>query len=68
MSGDDDLIRQRDDKELFKQAIKEASKEWLDEQFSSFGKWTAIGIGSVLFYLAFKLVGGTSAADAFIHR
>lgn len=27
-----------------KDALKEALKEWLDEKFAVFGKWTAAGI------------------------
>lgn len=42
-------------KELFKQAIKEAAKEWLDEQFRAFGKWAAMGIAASVFYGLFKL-------------
>lgn len=39
------------DQELFKKAIKEAITEWLDEKFSTFGKWSIFGI------LAAALVG-----------
>lgn len=42
-------------KELQKQAIKEAIAEWLDKQFIIVGKWTLKGILSIglatLFYL-----------------
>lgn len=34
-------------KELQKQAFKEAISEWLDKQFSAFGKWTLRGISSI---------------------
>lgn len=44
----------KEDKELFKQAIKEAAKEWLDEQFKNFGKWAALGIASLIFVGLFK--------------
>lgn len=50
MMDDDDkrkVFRREEDKEL----VKEAIKEWLNEQFSSFGKWSAIGIASMMFYL-----------------
>jgi hypothetical protein len=30
-----------------KQAIKEALEEWLDKQFTSFGKWSLKGIVAV---------------------
>ena len=29
-----------------KQALKEALKEWLDDKFSTFGKWTATAIAA----------------------
>lgn len=42
-------------KEIQKQAIKEAISEWLDKQFIVLGKWTLKGISSmglaVLVYL-----------------
>jgi len=47
-------MRREEDKELFKQAMKEAGKEWLTEQFAAFGKWSAIGIASGAFYLLVK--------------
>jgi hypothetical protein len=34
-------------KELHKQAIKEAIGEWLDKQFIIVGKWTIRGVASV---------------------
>lgn len=44
-----------------KQAMKEALKEWLDEKFSEFGKWSAIGIACmtlvVMTYFALKFAG-----------
>jgi hypothetical protein len=39
------------DKEIQKQAVKEAIKEWLDYSFAEFGKWTLKGL------LAAALVG-----------
>lgn len=48
-------IRRDEDKELFKEAMKEAGKEWLQEQFAAFGKWTAVGMVSAGFYLIVKL-------------
>lgn len=44
-----------EDKVLFKQAIKEAAREWLDDQFRAFGKWAAMGIAASVFYGLFKL-------------
>lgn len=37
------------DEEEQKKIIKEALKEWLDAQFAAFGKWTFMGLLSVLF-------------------
>ncbi len=37
------------DKAIQKEAVKEALKEWLDEAFATFGRWTFYG----LFALAF---------------
>jgi hypothetical protein len=34
-------------KELHKEAIKEAINEWLDKQYILFGKWTLRGITSI---------------------
>lgn len=42
-------------KELHKEAIKEAISEWLDKQFSVVGRWTLKGIAAMglaaLFYI-----------------
>lgn len=32
------------DPEVQKQAVKEALKEWLNDQFAAFGKWTFTGL------------------------
>jgi hypothetical protein len=32
-----------------KQALKEALKEWLDEQFAAFGRWTFYSLLSIVF-------------------
>lgn len=32
-----------------KEIVKEAIKEWMDERFSAFGKWTIATAGVVLF-------------------
>lgn len=46
------------DKEVQKQAIKEAFKEWMDDQFALFGKWAFKGLlisaFSGLVYIALK--------------
>lgn len=47
-----ELFRRAEDKQL----IKDAIKEWLDDQFKAFGKWSAIGIASALFYVLAKAV------------
>ena len=45
--------------EDIKQALKEAMKEWLDEMFSTFGRWSLTGLAAAgmagIVYLA--LVG-----------
>lgn len=47
------------DQETQKAAIKEALKEWMDEQFAALGRWTFYGLLTIAFaglvYLA--LVG-----------
>jgi hypothetical protein len=47
------------DPEVQKQAVKEALREWLNDQFAAFGRWTFYGLLSAAFagivYLA--LVG-----------
>jgi hypothetical protein len=32
-----------------KEAMKEACKEWLDDHFASFGKWTMMAFSGLLF-------------------
>lgn len=39
-----------------KAIMKEAIKEWLDEQFAKFGRWTIFGISSALFIAFVKMV------------
>lgn len=41
----DDPARRQALKELF----KEAHDEWLDRKWAQFGKWTAAGLGALLF-------------------
>lgn len=50
------VLRRESDKELMKEAIKEAANEWLDKQFEAFGKWTAIGITASAFALLVKVL------------
>lgn len=49
-----------DERMMHKEAVKEALQEWLDKQFSQFGKWTFTGllaaafVGAVYLWLAGK--------------
>jgi hypothetical protein len=46
-----------DEKKAFKQATKEALKEWLDEKYMEFGKWSMMGIlAAALGALAYFLI------------
>lgn len=51
----------RQDDEEQKQIIKEALKEWLDEKFLAFGKWTAAGVAAIVLavfvYLSLRIDG-----------
>ena len=40
--------RRREDKQIIKEAFKEAAKEWLQEVYVSFGKWSLRTIGALL--------------------
>ena len=49
--------RRCNDEEAMKKIMKAAIKEWLDEQFAKFGKWTALGITAmVLVLIAYGIV------------
>jgi hypothetical protein len=37
------------DPEVQKQAVKEALREWLNDQFAAFGRWTFYGLMSAAF-------------------
>ena len=52
----DFVARRAEDKNLFKEAVKEAAKEWLDDQYRAFGKWSAFGIAAAVFALLVKLM------------
>lgn len=54
------FLRRCEDKKLFKEAVKEAAKEWLQDQFAAFGKWSAIGIASATFFLVVKILVTTN--------
>lgn len=49
------LMRREDDKELMKEAFKEAAKEWLRDQFAAFGVVSAVGAVSFSFYVLVKI-------------
>lgn len=49
------LPRREEDKAAFKDAVKEAAKEWLDDQFTAFGKWTALGVAAAVFFALVKI-------------
>ena len=49
--------RRSEDGEHMKKIMKAAIKEWMDERFAVFGRWTATGIAiSVLGLLAWAIV------------
>jgi hypothetical protein len=37
------------DRDVQKQAVKEGIKEWLDDQFTAFGKWSFVALMSAAF-------------------
>lgn len=43
-------------KEVYKQAMKEAFSEWLDKQFSTFGRWSLGGLAALLFVHVVELI------------
>jgi hypothetical protein len=51
------------DPEIQKQAVKEALRDWLNDQFAAFGRWTFYGMASAAFaglvYLALIGAGWT---------
>jgi len=52
----DFVARRESDKDLFKEAVREAVREWLDDQFKAFGKWTAVGISAAVFAALVKFL------------
>jgi len=36
------------DKDDIKEALKEAIREWLDEKYAAFGKWSFHGLGAMV--------------------
>ena len=55
-----DALEQIDHERIYKEAVREALKEWLDEKFALVGKWTVNSVLAVLlaavvyFVLAFN--------------
>lgn len=44
-------------KEEVKEVMKEALREWLDDKFADFGKWSLVGVGaSTLALLAYFIL------------
>lgn len=39
-----------------KDVFKEALKEWMDEKFAKFGKWTLGALGVIIFGFILKLI------------
>ena len=46
--GGDRRSKQREVEDMQKRVMKEAIKEWLDDQFTKVGKWTAAGFAALL--------------------
>lgn len=55
-------------KQELKQAAKEAISEWLDQQFTAFGKWSATAIAALalcaLLYFILKTSGWSAVKEA----
>ena len=54
--GKERRSKQRDIEDMQKRVMKEAIKEWLDEQFARFGRWSfygiaAAGLGALAYFL-----------------
>ena len=45
---DKDRRHTKERKEFIKEAMREVMKEWLDDKFRQFGKWSLAGLGAVL--------------------
>jgi len=52
----DFIARRQSDKNLFKEAVRESVREWLDDQFKAFGRWTAVGIAAAVFAALVKFI------------
>ncbi|UOF83103.1 fmrfamide related peptide family [Caudoviricetes sp.] len=42
-------MKKDDDKEVIKSALKDGIKEWMDEKFMRFGKWTVGALAAAIF-------------------
>jgi len=43
-------------KQVIKNAIKEAAKEWLEDQYREFGRWTVKGLAALAFVTLLWLI------------
>lgn len=50
------LLKRESDKGIVKEAFNEAVKEWLDDKFKAFGKWTLFGIAAATFAYVVKTI------------
>jgi hypothetical protein len=41
-----ELLQTKTTRNFLKDAFKEAVKEWLDDMFAAFGRWSLMGIGA----------------------
>lgn len=48
--------QREDNKRVVKEAFKEALKEWLDEKFTDFGKWSLGGIAALILSLIVYMI------------
>jgi hypothetical protein len=49
MNEREGYLKDEREKRIIKQAFKEGLKEWLSEQFASFGWWTVKGVAAIAF-------------------
>ncbi len=45
------------DRELVKEAFKEAASEWMDKQYAKVGRWTLAAFGVLILGAAIYLIG-----------
>jgi hypothetical protein len=51
-----DALEKLDHERIYKEAVREALKEWLDEKFAVVGKWTvnsvlAVGLAALVYFV-----------------